>query len=148
METEGRLSALLGKLKAHGYRLTPQRLAIFKILVASDNHPSVEQIHAQLTADFPTMALATVYKTITLLKEEGELLELGFAGESSRYDGAKPYPHAHLICVSCHKIIDPDIPTFGEVPQELAQKYGYQIVNQRVDYFGICPDCQSRAAAG
>jgi Fur family peroxide stress response transcriptional regulator len=83
-----------------------------------------------------------VYKTVTMLKAEQEVLELGFANQGSRYDGYKPYPHPHLICVRCGRIIDPEIEHFSELPGELAQKYGYQIVNQRVDFFGICPQCQ------
>ncbi|MGD0006541.1 MAG: transcriptional repressor [Anaerolineaceae bacterium] len=137
-----RYTALVDKLKQHGHRITPQRAAILKVFTESQDHPSVEQVYEQIKADFPMTSLATIYKTVTLLKEEKEILELGFANESSRYDGNKPYPHPHLICVRCHRIIDPEIELFNELPQELAQKYGYQIVNQRVDFFGICPECQ------
>ena len=144
MESISRLSVLIEKFRKRGYRLTPQRLAILKILALSQGHPTVEQVFAQVKIDFPTTSLATVYKTVTLLKEEGEVLEMGFAGGRSRYDGNKPYPHPHLICIKCHEIIDPDIRLFGEMPQELAEKYGYQIVNHRVDFFGICPNCQKK----
>ena len=46
-------------------------------------------------------SLATAYKTVTLLKEIGEVLELGFGNDSNRHDGNKPYPHPHLICTKC-----------------------------------------------
>jgi Fur family transcriptional regulator, peroxide stress response regulator len=140
--TETRYTTLMDKLKQHGHRITPQRAAILKIFIESQEHPSVEQVYEQIKADFPMTSLATIYKTVTLLKEEKEILELGFANESSRYDGHKPYPHPHLMCIRCQRIIDPEIELFNELPQELAQKYGYQIVNQRVDFFGICPECQ------
>jgi Fur family transcriptional regulator, peroxide stress response regulator len=138
-----RYPALMEKLKQHGHRITPQRAAILRILVESQAHPSVEQVYEQVKISFPMTSLATVYKTVTLLKEEGEILELGFANDSSRYDGYTPYPHPHLICVGCGRIIDPAIEHFNDVPQELAHKYGYRIVNQRVDFFGICPRCQA-----
>ena len=51
---------------------------------------------------FPTTSLATVYKTVALLKELNEVLELGFPEGSNRYDGNKPYPHPHLICTKCN----------------------------------------------
>ena len=103
----------------------------------------MEQVYEQVKVEFPMTSLATVYKTVNLLKEENELLELGFANESSRYDGYTPYPHPHLICVKCQCIIDFEVEFFTALPQELVRKYGYQIVNQRVDFFGVCPQCQS-----
>jgi Fur family transcriptional regulator, peroxide stress response regulator len=142
IEIEPRFISLVEKLKTHGYRITPQRAMILKIITEDQNHPSAEQIYDHVRSAFPMTSLATVYKTIAMLKDENEILELGFAGNSSRYDGLKPYPHPHLICVKCQKIVDPDIELFGDLPGELAQKYGYQIVNQRVDFFGICPSCQ------
>ena len=141
-----RFTQLVKKLRQRGYRITPQRAAILKVLTESPDHPSVEQVYAAVSPDFPMTSLATVYKTINMLKEEGEVLELGFANESSRYDGSKPYPHPHLICVRCQRIIDPEIDQFDGLSRELAQKYGYQILNQRVDFFGVCPVCQAREA--
>ena len=140
-------TALVDKLRQRGYRITPQRAAILKIFTESQAHPSVEQVYEQIKTDFPMTSLATIYKTVTLLKEEKEILELGFANESSRYDGNKPYPHPHLICIRCQRITDPEIELFNNLPQELAHKYGYQIVNQRLDFFGICPECQRNEKA-
>ena len=145
MVTVPRLETLIEKLKKHGYRLTPQRMAVLKILTESKGHPTVEQVYEKVRVDFPMTSLATVYKTVTLLKEEGEILELGFAGGSSRYDAARPYPHPHLICVRCQKIIDPEIQMLEEIPQELSQKYGFEITNHRVDFFGVCPECRQQA---
>jgi len=124
--------------------MTPQRAAILKVLTESHDHPSVEQVYELVKRTFPMTSLATVYKAVTLLKEEKEILELGFANESSRYDGYKPYPHPHLICVKCQKIIDTEIGLINNLTQELADQYGYQIVNQRVDFYGICPQCQQK----
>ena len=137
-----RLNEMLTKLKEEGRRLTPQRLAVVKILSASEEHLSVEKIYERVKADFPSTSLATIYKTITLLRKVGEVMELGFVDDSNRYDGIRPYPHPHLICTKCKKILDPDIPTLNELPQDLAQKTGYSIINHRLDFFGVCPQCQ------
>ncbi len=141
MEAQERFETLVSKLKMHGYRLTPQRASILKIFISSRDHPSVEQIYEQVKEKFPMMSLATVYKTVALLKEEGELLELGFANGSTHYDGYRPYPHPHLICVRCHRIIDPEGKDLDQLSQDLAEKYGYRLVTHRHDIFGICPDC-------
>ena len=73
------------------------------MVATSAGHPSVEQVYESLKADFPTTSLATVYKTVTLLKEMGEILELAFGNDGSRYDGNKAYPHPHLSASSARK---------------------------------------------
>ena len=134
---------MIQKLRAHDHRITPQRLAILRVLADSEGHPSVEQIYARVKTDFPTTSLATVYKNVSLMKLLGEVLELGFSDDSNRYDGNKPYPHPHLVCTDCKKIIDPDLSMLQDLTQELVQETGFQILNHRMDFFGICPECQN-----
>ncbi|MBW1714827.1 MAG: transcriptional repressor [Deltaproteobacteria bacterium] len=143
-DPETRLDQMVKKLKENECRITPQRLAILKILAFSEGHPSIENIYEQVKVDFPTTSLATVYKTLTLMKELKEVLEIGFADGSNRYDGNKPYPHPHLICINCRKIVDPDLTTLADMTQQLAQDTGFRILNHRLDFFGICPDCQNK----
>jgi Fur family transcriptional regulator, peroxide stress response regulator len=120
-----RLNQMVAKLREREYRLTPQRLAVLKILAVSDGHPSAERIHEQVKIDFPTTSLATVYKTVSLVKELGEVLELGFSDDSNRYDGNKPYAHPHLICTQCKKIIDPDLSSLHHMTAELETETGF-----------------------
>ena len=139
-----RLNKMVEKLRDHGHRITPQRLAILKVLASSDGHPSVEQIYDRVKSDFPTTSLATVYKNVALMKSLGEVIELGFSDDCNRYDGHKPYPHPHLVCTLCRKIIDPDLSMLQDLTRELVQETGFRIVNHRVDFFGICPECQRK----
>ena len=94
-----RLETMIQKMREKGLRITPQRIAILRVLSISKGHPSVENIYEQVKEEFPTTSVATVYKNVSMLKELGEVLELSFGTESSRYDGNKPDPHPHLICV-------------------------------------------------
>jgi Fur family peroxide stress response transcriptional regulator len=142
-DPETRLEELVEKLRERNYRLTPQRMAVLNILAVSDGHPSVEQIYEQMKVDFPMTSLATVYKTVTLLKEMGEVLELGFSDGGNRYDGNKPYPHPHLICTQCGAIEDLEVGAVRDIPQQVARDTGYRIVSHRLDFFGVCPDCQA-----
>ena len=144
VEPQARLDEMITSLKEQGHRLTPQRMAVLKILAADEGHPSVEQVYERVKVDFPMTSLATIYKTVTLLKEMGEVLELGFSDGSNRYDGNKPYPHPHLICTKCKNIVDPEVATLSELRQKVAQSTGYQIVSHRLDFFGICPQCQEK----
>jgi Fur family peroxide stress response transcriptional regulator len=139
-----RLNDILARLRERNCRITPQRVAILKVFLGSLEHPSVEQVYAEVKANFPTTSLATVYKTVNLLKEIGEILEISSADGGSRYDGNKPYPHPHLICTQCKTIIDPDLRSLEQITAEVAAVSGYRIVSHQVDFFGICPACQSK----
>ena len=141
-EIQDRTEMILDKLKEKGHRITPQRLVILRTLVESQNHPSVEDIFAKVRVHFPTTSLATVYKTISVIKELGEVLELEFSGHN-RYDGHKPYPHPHLLCVKCKKIVDPELSSLAPLTQELVSDTGYRILSHRLDFYGICPKCQN-----
>jgi Fur family peroxide stress response transcriptional regulator len=143
-DPQSRLDQMLAKLKTRDFRITPQRLAILKILASSDGHPSVEQIYEQVKLIFATTSLATIYKTVIMLKQLNEVLELGFPGGSNRYDGNKPYPHPHIICIRCKRITDLDLGSMAQLAAEAAQKTGYQIMEYRLDFFGICPKCQKK----
>jgi Fur family peroxide stress response transcriptional regulator len=141
-----RLNQMLSKLKEHDFRFTPQRMAVLKVLAVSDGHPTVERIYETVRAEFPTTSIATIYKTVKLLKQLNEVLELGFPDGSNRYDGNKPYPHPHVICTTCKKIIDPNLGSIKDLTKEVFKKTGFQILNHRVDFFGTCRDCQSHKA--
>jgi Fur family peroxide stress response transcriptional regulator len=137
---ETRLDDLVARLRRAGHRITPQRLAIVKILLDSGDHPSVEEIHRQVQKDFPTTSLATVYNTLERLKEMEEVLELP-SGGGSRYDGRNPCPHPHLRCTVCGAIEDLDI-DLGPAAETVAAERGYADVHHRLEFFGVCPRCQ------
>jgi Fur family peroxide stress response transcriptional regulator len=143
-EDRDRFETIIRKLRDSGHKLTPQRLAIVKILAKSDGHPSAENIHEQIEKEFPTMSLATVYRNILLLKSLGEVLELGFPDGSNRYDGHRPSPHPHVICIRCKKIVDPDLESLDEMKREVEQDTNFKILNHRLDFFGICGDCMEK----
>ncbi|PNU19259.1 transcriptional repressor [Geothermobacter hydrogeniphilus] len=137
-----RLDDIIAKLRLRECRITPQRIAILKTFLHSEEHPSIEQVHEQVKVHFPTTSLATVYKTVTLLKEIGEILEIGFADGRNRYDGNRPHPHPHLICTRCKAIVDSDPSLLGEMAAEVERVSGYRIESHQLQFFGVCPACQ------
>jgi len=143
-DTPSRFDAIIQKLQDHHYKLTAQRLAVVKVLSESDGHPSVDKIYHQLKTDFPTMSLTTVYRNVMLIQSLGEVLELGFPDGSNRYDGNRPYPHPHVICMTCGKIIDPDLPGLENMAEKVAKETGFDIISHRMDFFGTCPDCSGK----
>jgi Fur family peroxide stress response transcriptional regulator len=142
IDIKERLEQMTRVLREKGGRLTPQRVAMLRIIARSEGHPSVEQIYERMKADFPTTSLATIYKTLNLLKDMGEVLELNFASLGSRYDGNKPYPHPHVICTKCGQILDSEFGALAEISQEMGRQTGYKITHHQLNFFGLCPKCQ------
>mgnify|MGYP001047132319 CR=1 FL=1 len=141
-DAEQRMEQMVSRLRKHGFRITPQRLAVLRVLAAGEEHPSVEGIYETVRREFPTTSIATVYKTVHVLKEINEVLEIALPDWSNRYDGNKPYPHPHVICIRCQKIIDPDLSSLKDVTAEVSQETGFDILTHRLDFFGICGECK------
>lgn len=139
---DSRFEELLARLRARECRITPQRIALLRLLTESAEHPSAAQLYAQLRVQYPTTSLATVYKTLNLLKEMGEVLELRFGADDNRYDPHIGTPHLHIICLRCHDIVDSEVVEFTDLAEAVAGSTGYRIISQRLDFYGLCPACQ------
>lgn len=137
-----RLKEILGKLRERQFRITPQRVAILNILLNSTNHPTVDQIYEQVLVNFPTTSLATVYKTVNLLKEIGEICVIAIPDGSNRYDGRNVEPHPHVICEECKTITDLESGMLDRLMEEVSGISGYQISSHQIDFMGLCPSCQ------
>lgn len=141
---EERVAVMVKRLREAEHRITPQRLAILDILARSDGHPSADDIYRQLLPSYPTMSPATVYKTLAVLKDEGEVLELEFSELANRYDGRKPYPHPHVICTECSAVVDPSFLGLEEITARVMAETGFTISTHRLDFFGVCPNCRNK----
>ena len=137
-----RYEYLIAKLRKRNFRMTPQRMALVRIIAASDGHPSATQLYERVKSQYPTMSPATVYKTLNLFKEMGEVFEIDLK-ENSRYDGNKPHPHPHVICISCQKVIDGSDGPVSNLLDEIESDSGYKIVRHQIIFYGYCPDCQA-----
>jgi Fur family transcriptional regulator, peroxide stress response regulator len=135
---------LITALKQAGFRLTPQRVALARILVEEQTHLTVEQIYSQLRGQFPTTSLATVYKTIAVLKDLGLVHEIRVGDNHTRYDGSHHSSHSHLICTHCKVVIDAQSTDLDLLATQAAKRSGYRIEAVRLDFFGVCPDCQAK----
>jgi Fur family peroxide stress response transcriptional regulator len=137
-----RYDELVAKLRERDFRLTPQRIALVRLIAASDGHPSATQLYDQIQIQFPTMSQATVYKTLALLKDMGQVLDIDLR-DDSHYDGNKPYPHPHLICMRCNKIVDGELDIDPASLKRLEHVSGFRILRHQITFYGLCPDCQA-----
>ena len=98
-------------------RQSKKRDAIREILLASYDHPSVEEIYRRLKPDIPDLSLGTVYRNLALFREEGKAMSVATVAGQERFDG-RTHPHAHFICEKCGRVDDVDAVFNYDVPDE------------------------------
>ena len=91
-------------LKNHGLKATPQRLSVLKIL-DRHTHPTIDELYEEICAENPSVSLATVYKNLNMLKDEGLVVEVNMPNQKARYD-IFSYPHIHVVCEKCGNVTD------------------------------------------
>ncbi|MGB7604331.1 MAG: Fur family transcriptional regulator [Lutisporaceae bacterium] len=128
-------------LKEKGFKVTPQRIAVFDILKNTKEHPTVEVIYNKLEPMYPTMSLATVYKSLEVFKKLNLVQELNVGEDKFRYD-ANVKQHPHIICIDCGKVDDVDDEMFFNLSEQVANKTGYDIIGQKLYFYGKCPSCK------
>ncbi len=140
-DPQTRFDELIATLKEHEFRLTPQRVELVRLIAASEDHPSAMQLYERIRIRFPTMSQATVYKTLALLKDIDQVLEIDLR-DDSHYDGNRPEPHPHLVCTRCNKIVDGEFELDLSSIKRLEEISGYQIIRSRFTFYGLCADCR------
>lgn len=131
---------LIAKLHEKGYKVTPQRLAVFEFINSREDHPTADQIHKEVKKKYPTMSLATVYQALHLLTEIGLVQELGFNDKSSRYD-PNIMPHINIVCLKCGKIYDYEAESVKEMWSKIVAELRIKPVGQRLDIYRYCDGC-------
>jgi len=142
-ELETRVGALQQKLTDSGHRTTPQRLHILRALLATDTHPTAEDVWERVRRISPTTTLGTIYKTLDTLKDMGEVMELETRDDSRHYDALHPDPHPHVVCTHCGRIDDVAVNGLAELQSQAIKASGYQIEEQQVTFYGLCRECQA-----
>jgi Fur family peroxide stress response transcriptional regulator len=135
------MNLAIQRKKYKGLQLTAQRLAILGYLEGNKEHPTAREIYKNVSKKFPTMSFATVYKTLEILVEKGYLVELNIEADKRRFD-PNTEPHHHLICTRCKKIVDLHRNFDLSIPD--SQKEDFEIIGNRIEFFGICPKCRTK----
>ena len=128
------------KCGERGLRITPQRIAVYRILLNSKEHPSTDMVYNQVKKLYPNVSFDTVNRTLQTLNEMGAAFIVEGSGEPKRYD-ANLKPHQHFKCVKCRRIIDLYDMKLDKisVPAELTEKF--VILRKAVYFEGVCDAC-------
>lgn len=133
---------ILDQLRAHGHRITPQREMIIDILAHSTRHMSAEEILDDLQHHTSAINIATVYRTLDLLWDEG-VANRNELGEGKHvYSAARHGPHLHLVCRHCRRVIEIDPDLLIPLRRELKETYHFDIDLHHISLSGVCANCQ------
>lgn len=142
-----------GKLRGCGYRMTLPRQTILKVLQKTKKHLSAEDVYIEAHKIFPQLGLTTVYRTLELLTDMGELNKFDFGDGRARYELielSEQEHHHHLVCTKCKRIInysdfvDEELEFLERAEKGLSKKYNFEIKNHIIQFYGICDKCKKR----
>ena len=130
---------LISRLRDKGYKLTPQRREIIRLLSSSRSHPGAMEILRKVRKIVPNISMSTVYYTLDMMKKEGLIRELEYYDMDNRYE-INVSDHINLVCTKCRKITDftGNVPSFAKAVEK---KTGFRSSSMRFEYYGICRNC-------
>lgn len=141
MEIQEKINSFIEKCRTNALSVTPQRLAIYKALINDKSHPKPETVHKNILSEFPTISLATVYKTLETFEEKGIISVVTPLHETVRYE-AEIENHHHVVCVKCKKIVDVSDPELNnlKLPDIVSE---HNFINYNIQFNVICSDCRN-----
>ncbi len=129
-------------VRARGGKVTSQRLLIWQMLAQDHSHPTADDLYVRLKPILPGLSLTTLYSTLNELVEWGEVRRFDTGDGHTHFDPDLT-PHAEVICMRCHRVMDvPEVTQPMVLPDHVA---GFQIVTRSEQYYGFCPICQASA---
>lgn len=141
------MSVFLEKISSNGYKLTPQRRLILKVMEDKDMPMTAEDIAREIRKERPGVSLATVYRNLNLLVGINLVNKFHGGGEAALYQLARRHEH-HMTCLVCGRIINlPFCPLKGEI-NDIAGRYGFEIKGHYFEITGYCGDCRLKIDRG
>ncbi|WP_438351710.1 Fur family transcriptional regulator [Paenibacillus sp. FA6] len=142
-----RIEDIRKQLTAKGFKLTTQREATVKVLLENEeNHLTTEEIYMIVKSIVPEVGIATVYRTLELLKELRVVEKVNFGDGIARFDlrnKDQPHFHHHIICTECGAV--QEILEDWLLPLEIRveREFGFTVTDHRLDFQGICHSCKA-----
>ncbi len=135
---------IAGILRDEGYKLTPQRHAILKTIAASPGFLTPESIYEKTYFDHPKIGLVTVYRTLEILSKLNLICQVHTPDGGHGYMMRRPTEHHHhIVCSSCNRTIDFTGCLTADIETRLKDETGFRIKGHLLEFYGVCPGCQS-----
>jgi Fur family peroxide stress response transcriptional regulator len=136
-----RVSEFIDRSKELGLKVTPQRIAIYRELAGTDQHPSTETIYKKIQDYYPNISLTTVYRTLETFEKLGLISVVNVLYNAARYD-ANLTPHNHVVCTECKKIEDFYDESLSNLDVSDMTLNEYSIKGYSILLNGVCKDCR------
>lgn len=124
-------------------RMTSQRTVVLEYLRSVKNHPSAGEVYEAVRERLPGISLATVYRTLAWLADNGEALELKYGDKASRYDGDTS-EHSHLTCAGCGRVLDVNLSAPVVDARQIMRQLGAELHGRRLEMTGLCKECLNK----
>lgn len=124
-------------------RYSRQREAVINALRATTEHPTADMLYTTLRAELPDISLATVYRNLSGLVAAGEAIS--FSVNGCEHFDARTQNHYHMVCKSCSRVVDMDIPYRAELDREAAERSGMTVENHFLMFCGVCNNCRKNS---
>ena len=137
-------------LRATGHRITPQRQIVLEVVENSAQHLDTEAVYRRAQEKDPSISLATVYRTLAVLKDEGLIEQRYVARNHARehYEPVGAPEHYHFTCLGCHQVIEFQSPHVNQMRAELEADLGLHVSQACLCLEGYCQTCVAKRAAG
>jgi Fe2+ or Zn2+ uptake regulation protein len=129
------------QLRARGFRMTSQRLAILHTLRHAETHLSPREVYRQAKQELPGLTEPTVYRTLEFLAENGLARPLQTGNGHLMYEIAGN-DHHHIVCRLCGDEIEVEHTVLEHLYRKLESASGYVRIDSHITFFGVCPQCQ------
>lgn len=138
-----RVEDFVRRCHERGLAVTPQRLAIIRALLASENHPRAEDIYVTVRRKQPHISWATVHRTLEQFCEVGEARKVTILHDSARYDGHVE-SHHHVVCIRCKRIRDVEVPEVDKLVESRTNLGEFVLLGCSVEIDALCKRCRSK----
>ncbi len=138
-----KMNAFQAKCREAGLKVTPQRMAVYKVLIESKRHPSAEMVFRKVRKVIPNISLDTVNRNLLTLARIGAASIVEGSGDVKRFDGCLE-THQHFKCIKCRRIFDFHYKPFDNiaVPKNISRKF--TVLRKTVYFEGICDLCAKK----
>jgi Fur family peroxide stress response transcriptional regulator len=137
-----RVSEFIARSKELGIKVTPQRIAIYRELASTDQHPSTETIYKKIKDYYPNISLTTVYRTLETFEKLGLISVVNVLYNAARYD-ANLTPHHHIVCTDCKKVEDVYDESLDDLDISNKTLGDYKVEGYSLLLSGVCIACRS-----
>ena len=137
------VSSLPESLHTSGRRVTRQRRLVMQVIQENPGHLEVEAVHALAKARDPKISLATVYRTLAVLKEIGMVKDHALGENHAHFEAAPEKPHYHFTCRKCGQVIEFDAPQVMQAVRALSKRERLQVADVHLFLSGYCARCRT-----